>query len=442
MGSAIDGNNANAGLGFYVALSYNGTRMAIGVPDVSKGNVRVYDFINDEWEMMPPPADLSTLTLTIEGANSADYFGRQLSMSADGTRLAISGLGHDVGGTNTGHVQVYEYSSGGWSQLGGDINGQAAGDNLQKVALSADGTRVAVGSIWNSDKRGNTRVFEYSDVTSDWILMDSDAYRLAGEAVSDFSAGHIALSSDGARIAISSYTADVGALTNAGHARVFEYDESLRRWTRMGTNINGESAQANLGEHAVAMSADGTRLIVGSFAYTSEGKTERGRVRVYEFLNGDWQPLGSPFDGENARDWLGRYGVSMSADGTRIAISSIKSEDGSKTDAGRLRLYEYDDTVSDWVQMDPDIYGLTANEKFGNAVSLSGDGYRVAAAARQKTINGNAKAGQVRAFQFPKPPSSPPPPPPPPPPPLPPCTCCEKRLIDYGFTTGRACAPQ
>lgn len=41
MGSAIDGNNANAGLGFYVALSYNGTRMAIGVPDVSKGNVRV-----------------------------------------------------------------------------------------------------------------------------------------------------------------------------------------------------------------------------------------------------------------------------------------------------------------------------------------------------------------------------------------------------------------
>jgi hypothetical protein len=99
-------------------------------------------------------------------------------------------------------------------------------------------------------------------------------------------------------------------------------------------------------------------------------------------------------------------------------------------------LYEYDETVSDWVQMDPDIYGLAAGEKFGNSAILSGDGYRVAAAARQKTINGSLKAGQVRAFQFPRPP------PPPPPPPLPPCTCCEKMAMDFGFTTSRACAPQ
>ena len=203
----------------------------------------------------------------------------------------------------------------------------------------------------------------------------------------------------------------------------------------MGTNIDGESEQAKLGEHALAMSADGTRLIAGAFAYTSESKSQRGRVRVYEFLNGDWQPLGSAIDGENAGDWLGRYGVSMSADGTRVAISSIKSDDGG-TDSGRLRLYEYDETVSDWVQMDPDIYGLAAGEKFGNSAILSGDGYRVAAAARQKTINGSLKTGQVRAFQFPRPP------PPPPPPPLPPCTCCETMAMDFGFTTSRACAPQ
>ena len=60
----------------------------------------------------------------------------------------------------------------------------------------------------------------------------------------------------------------------------------------MGTNIDGESAQAKLGEHSLAMSADGTRLIAGAFAYTSESKSQRGRVRAYEFLNGDWQPLG------------------------------------------------------------------------------------------------------------------------------------------------------
>ena len=95
------------------------------------------------------------------------------------------------------------------SKLGGDIEGQAANDKLEKVSLSADGTRVAVGTIWNSNKRGNTRVFEYSYDTSDWILMDSDENRLAGEAEEDFSAGHVALSSDGTRGFISSYTANV-----------------------------------------------------------------------------------------------------------------------------------------------------------------------------------------------------------------------------------------
>lgn len=438
MGSAVDGNIANAQLGFYVALSYNGTRMAIGMPKVGKGDVGVYDFIDGEWELMPPPAGLSS-TLTIPGTNSGDEFGKQLSISADGTRLAIAGPMHDGSFANSGHVQVYDYSGGSWSKLGGDIEGQAAEDKLEKVSLSADGTRVAVGTIWNSNKRGNTRVFEYSYDTSDWILMDSDENRLAGEAEEDFSAGHVALSSDGTRVAISSYTANVD---KSGHVRVFEYDESesVPRWRQMGTNINGEAASAKLGEHSVAISADGTRLIAGAFAYTSESKVERGRARVYEFSNGDWQPLGSPFDGE-ARDWLGRFGASISADGTRVAISSIKS-DVAGTDAGLLRLYEYNETVSDWVQMDPDIYGLSAQDKFGNSASLSGDGYCVAAGARQKTINSKLLAGQVRAFQFPRPPPAPVPPAPEPPAPLPPCTCCEKMAIDYGFTTSRACAPQ
>ena len=131
----------------------------------------------------------------------------------------------------------------------------------------------------------------------------------------------------------------------------------------------------------------------------------------------------------------------MSAAGTRVSISSIKS-DVAGTDAGLLRLYEYNETVSDWVQMDPDIYGLSAQDKFGNWASLSGDGYCVAAGARQKTINSKSLAGQVRAFQFPRPPPAPVPPAPEPPAPLPPCTCCEKMAIDYGFTTSRACAPQ
>ena len=74
-------------------------------------DVGVYDFIDGEWELMPPPAGLSS-TLTIPGTNSGDELGKQLSISADGTRLAIAGPMHDGNFANSGHVQVYDYSGG------------------------------------------------------------------------------------------------------------------------------------------------------------------------------------------------------------------------------------------------------------------------------------------------------------------------------------------
>ena len=43
-----------------------------------------------------------------------------------------------------GHVRVYEWSGGSWTQLGGDIDGEAADDRFGwSVALSADGTILA-----------------------------------------------------------------------------------------------------------------------------------------------------------------------------------------------------------------------------------------------------------------------------------------------------------
>ena len=48
---------------------------------------------------------------------------------------------------DAGHVRVYEYSGGAWTQLGDDIDGEAAGDQSGfSVSLSSDGTRVAIGA--------------------------------------------------------------------------------------------------------------------------------------------------------------------------------------------------------------------------------------------------------------------------------------------------------
>ena len=51
---------------------------------------------------------------------------------------------------DSGHVRVYQYSGSSWSQLGDDIDGEAAYDySGYSVSLSSDGTIVAIGAYDN-----------------------------------------------------------------------------------------------------------------------------------------------------------------------------------------------------------------------------------------------------------------------------------------------------
>ena len=57
---------------------------------------------------------------------------------------------NDGTGSAAGHVRVYSESGGTWTQVGGDIDGEAAGDRSgRSVSMSSDGTRVAIGASGN-----------------------------------------------------------------------------------------------------------------------------------------------------------------------------------------------------------------------------------------------------------------------------------------------------
>ena len=93
-----------------------------------------------------------------------------VSLSADGTKVAIGAIGNDGTGFNSGHVRIYNYTPSGtasWTQLGADIDGEAATDYSGKsVSLSADGTKVAIGALSNDGTASNAgHVRVYSLVT-------------------------------------------------------------------------------------------------------------------------------------------------------------------------------------------------------------------------------------------------------------------------------------
>ena len=64
------------------------------------------------------------------------------------------------------HVRVYQYASSTWSQLGSDIDGEAASDKSgYSVSLSSDGTIVAIGAVHNDgngSNSGHVRVYQYA----------------------------------------------------------------------------------------------------------------------------------------------------------------------------------------------------------------------------------------------------------------------------------------
>ena len=64
----------------------------------------------------------------LDAEMAGDRAGRSVSISASGSVIAVGAIFNDGAGTDAGHVRVYESNAGVWSQLGSDIDGEAAGD--------------------------------------------------------------------------------------------------------------------------------------------------------------------------------------------------------------------------------------------------------------------------------------------------------------------------
>ena len=140
IGQDIDGEAVDDNSGISVSLSADGTTVAIGAygNDSYSGHVRVYIVVGSEWQQIGQD---------IDGEAAYDSSGTSVSLSADGRTLAIGAYLNDGNGDRSGHVRVYNLVGSEWQQIGQDIDGEATCDESGwSVSLSADGTTVAIGA--------------------------------------------------------------------------------------------------------------------------------------------------------------------------------------------------------------------------------------------------------------------------------------------------------
>ena len=328
MGDSLYGDSATGRIGTAVALSFDGSRVAIGVPGgnsdngLSTGYVQVWDWDGGSWNEFAHIMDGP-------GKANEEDFGAQIAMQPNGQRLVIGSQKYDFSTsiTGSGLVRVYEVDATGtsWVRVGDDYDGepglrQALDELGSSVAISYDGTRIAAGALQSYDYRGSTRALvQPSDANPSWSLVGDILY-----SPSDLSG-----SSDGYLCGIASSFAANGnimstgckqAAGNAGQVRVFEYSGGA--WSPRGQYLDGDVLYDRAFAHA--LSAGGQYIIIGAYGADTNGKLGNGQVRIYQYdASGTWVMI-SEDDGPTPTINSRRYGwsVSISADASRIAIGA------------------------------------------------------------------------------------------------------------------------
>jgi hypothetical protein len=218
-GNSINGDEANNNFAYDVAISNDGNIIAVGAPlnsggFVNGGQVKIFEWSGSEWLQMG--GDLY-------GEDNFDRFGYSVSLNSDGTHLAVGAIMNSGGGTDAGHVRVFEWNGSAWEQMGADIDGEAADDNAgSSLSMSADGETVAIGAKGNDGAfgfnavAGHVRVFQWNG--SEWNPVGDD---IEGVSDADYFGESVALSADGNIVAAGAHW-NSGNGTSAGHVRVFE----------------------------------------------------------------------------------------------------------------------------------------------------------------------------------------------------------------------------
>ncbi len=244
------------------------------------------------------------------------------------------------------------------------------------------------------------RVDEHNSISGQWSVMGID---LDGFAAYGHAGVSVTISGDGSRVAMGAPRSDSTTTTESdvGSVLIFSFDGS--NWVASGNVIESED-RAYLGG-SVALSYNGTRVVVGGTAYTppttGASLSNAGSVSVYDFIGNVWVQAGESIFGLEYYDRFGND-VDISDDGTIIVVGASTSDgqDLSRTDIGQVSVFQEDTNIpAGWRQIGDIINGESASDKLGSSVSISGNG-NVIILGSPDNDDVKQNTGEVEVYQY------------------------------------------
>ena len=169
------------------------------------------------------------------------------------------------------------------------------------------------------------RVFGWNGAS--WSQFGDAIYDESPEQYGYFGSSAV-LSADGSTLVVGHPSADSDNGTSTGRVRTYRWDGTS--WVAKGSAtyavIEGaaQGDQVGLGPSSsqgdrLALSADGSRLIIGEPYYDSPNGSNSGRAKVYYWNGSGWRPLGNEMYGAYSGYELGAS-VAFSRDGSKVVI--------------------------------------------------------------------------------------------------------------------------
>ncbi|AYV81197.1 MAG: hypothetical protein Harvfovirus20_16 [Harvfovirus sp.] len=315
------------GVGYSVALSYDGNYLVMGSPSVDdlNGATFVFHRENNVWTQMAKLVGMGTPQYPNIGFGLQGY---SVAISRNAKTIAIGGIFDNV---LTGAVWIFSRIGDIWSQDAKIVGSNEGAPSYQgsSVALSADGMTLAEGGVEFifPDLKGAVWVFQKNTNDGRWI---QDGAKLVNPEANIFAQGtSVALDYCGELLA-------AGA-PGAGDGFVLIYVRCNDKWSRFGNPIKG-GIESGFGA-SVSLSNSGKLLAVGA----PMDNNNFGATYVYKQNECDYIQIqkvigsaaGNPFQGTD---------VSISANGKTLAIGGKGdiNSGGEGSTQGKTWIFEID----------------------------------------------------------------------------------------------------
>ncbi|WP_413663538.1 histidine kinase [Microbulbifer sp. ZKSA004] len=324
-----------AEFGTALSLSDDGYTLAVGAfkengenDNFSAGAVHIFSRSNEGW--------VHSARLQADNQGNNDLFGYALSLSGNGSTLAVTAPSEDGGLDgdsieDSGAVYVFRNEEGSWSQYA-YIKAADSSEGLgfgSSISLDDAGASFAVGAY--ADNAGAGSVYLYQLDGESWV---EDSKISASNPVADDWFGlALNLSGNGQTLAVG---APLQSESNSGAVYIFSRKENAWEQTANLKAFNPHES-AYFGE-AVNLSDDGSSIAVGAWGEksysqglfgdsTDESSTRAGAVYTYIFNGVDWSSEAYiKASNTDSRDHFGGS-VALSGDGASLAVGA-NTEDG------------------------------------------------------------------------------------------------------------------